>query len=498
MELLRAVGLTKGYPGVQALAGVDFDLRAGEVHALVGENGAGKSTLIRLLCGAAEPDSGHIEVGDATYRALDPALAQQQGIAVIHQHPALFGALSVAENLALGLEPPRLWRRVDHRERRRRAVEVLQVLGADLPVDAPVAELSVAQRHLVALARAISAEARVFILDEPTACLPSPEVARLHEVVRTLRERGAGVIYITHRLEELPVLADRVTVLRDGRSVATRPWAELDTGELIRLMVGRDLGSEYPARQTALGDVLLSVRDLACEPAGLAGVSFDLRAGEILGLAGLVGSGRSELVRALFGLTPATSGQIVWRGRPVAVDSVAGAMALGFAMVPEDRRRHGVIGAMSVIENTTLAHLAHLRRHGLLNRAAEHEATAELAARLAVKTPSLDAPVGNLSGGNQQKVALARGLVTGPQVILVDEPTQGVDVGAKAEIHQLLSQLAEAGCALIVVSSEMAEVLGLADRVLVMRGGRPAALLDRAVATPERVLALAFGQEVAA
>ncbi|MCC7495246.1 MAG: sugar ABC transporter ATP-binding protein [Fimbriimonadaceae bacterium] len=496
--LVAAVGVRRAYPGVQALAGVDFAVAAGEVHALVGENGAGKSTLIRLLTGAEQPDQGHLTLHGTVVSGLTPDTARAAGIAVIYQQPTLFGSLTVAENLALGLEPTGLWRRVDPRARRARARELLARLDCDLDPDRSTSSLSMAEQQLVALARALGAQARVLILDEPTACLPDREAHRLLGLLRQLRTAGVGIVYITHRLDELAGRADRVTVLRDGRSVGCLPAAEAGPAELIRRMVGREVGLEYPPRDTAPGEVLLQVDHLTSAAGGLRASSLELRRGEILGLAGLVGAGRTELARTLFGLTPADGGRILVHGRPVSIRSPRDAVALGLAYLPEDRRRHGVVGALSCLANITLASLATFTRRGLLQPVAELQAAAPFGERLAIRTPSWHTPVGSLSGGNQQKVALARWLLREPDLIIVDEPTQGIDVGAKAEIHRLLSDLAAAGKAVLLIASELPEVLGLSDRVAVMAGGRIVATLDRAAATPERVLALALGQEVPA
>jgi len=496
MPLLRAADIEKHYPGVRALAGVTFEVEAGEIHALVGENGAGKSTLIKVITGAVQPERGTLEFAGQRLTGHDPRSSKALGIAAIYQQPALFATLTVAENLSLGSEPGGLWRRIDWRARRRRAGELLTRVGAAIDPDRPVSSLSMPEQQWLEIARAIGSRAKLLILDEPTACLPEEQVRQLFEVVRGLRAEGLGLVYISHRLDELFELADRVTVLRDGATVATHRMSEVTKDDLIRLMVGRELSALFPTRSAAFdpaAPVLLGVRGLTCQASGLRDVSFELRAGEILGLAGLVGSGRTELARALFGLTPADGGQVTLAGRELAIDSPSTAIAAGLAYVPEDRRRHGIVGELSNQYNTTLATLDRMTRGGLLDTSGEERTTLELATRLDVRTPSFHTATGNLSGGNQQKVALARWLAADPAVIIVDEPTQGVDVGAKAEIHRILADLADQGKGVLLISSELAEVLGLADRVGVMSGGRLVALLDRAEATQERVLSLALG-----
>ena len=499
VDILRAVDIDKRFPGVRALHQVRLSVRAGEIHALVGENGAGKSTLIRILTGAEQPDSGYVELHGQRLSHHSPDGSRRLGISVIYQQPTLFPTLSIVENLALGQEPARLWRRLDHRARRARARELLERIGAGgLDLEQPAESLSMAAQQRVAIAAALGAEAKLLILDEPTACLPVQDAARLHELLRQLRAEGVGLIYITHRLEELPGLADRVTVLRGGETVTTLDIAAAEPATLIRHMVGRDIEYATRTRSTTTDEIALEVRDLGCREAGLQDISFELHRGEIYGLAGLVGAGRTELAGTLFGLTPADAGQVMIHGQPVTIDNPARAIAHGLAYVPEDRRRHGVIGAMSTVQNVSLASLDQVSRHGLIDRSAEQRLAAPLAARLDLRAPSLETPVGVLSGGNQQKVALARWLATGAQVLLVDEPTQGIDIGAKSEIHGVLDELAAAGAAILLISSELPELLALSDRLGVMCGGRLVAELTRAEADPERILALAMGQTVEA
>ncbi len=491
--LLRVSDVCKSFAGVHALQNVSFELRSGEIHALVGENGAGKSTLIKIVTGAYQADAGELEIGGQRLAENDPLRSRALGIAAIYQQPALFPDLTVAENIALGLEPGGPWRRVRWGERRRRARALLERIGAMIDPDTVVRGLTMPEQQLVEIARALGAEARVLILDEPTASLSEREVERLLRLIRDLRGQGVGMIYVSHRLDELFQVADRVTVLRDGRLVTTQDMAGLSRGELIRLMVGRELTTVFPKQEVALGAVVLELRGVGCRDSGVRDVSLSVRAGEIVGLAGLVGAGRTELARVLFGLTPADAGEIVLTGKRVMIDSPARAVELGIAYVPEDRRRHGVILEMPVAPNTSLAILKKISTFGWVDRQRERNVAASFVQRLGIKTASLDAPVGELSGGNQQKVAVARWLATEPRVLILDEPTQGVDVGAKAEIHRLMGELAGRGLAIVMISSELPEVLGMSDRIAVMQAGSIVGVLDRAKATQEQVLALALG-----
>jgi len=491
--IVRIQGLDKSFGGVTALSSVSFEVRPGEVHALVGENGAGKSTLIKILSGAHRPDRGVLEVMGRRVERLDPQLARSLGITVIYQQPALLPDLSVAENVAFGTELGHPLRRVDWADRRRRASALLGRMGLAIDPDTPVRQLSMSEKQLVEIARALGGEARMLILDEPTASLSAPEVRRLLQIVRELRGAGLGIVYVSHRLEEVFEIADRVTVLRDGAVVAVRRAEELGRPELIRLMVGRELSTGFPRRAVARGDTVLDARGVGCAASGIADASFTVHAGEILGLFGLVNSGRTELARILFGITPADRGALLLRGAPVRIGSPRQAVEHGIAYVPEDRRQHGVVPEMSVAANVTLSILRSMSRGGFLDVAREKAISRAHVDRFAVKTPSLATEVGTLSGGNQQKVALARWLATEPRVLILDEPTQGIDVGAKAEVHAVMNELAERGLALILISSELPEILGMSDRIAVMSEGRIAGVLDRAEATPESLLSLALG-----
>ncbi len=495
-DLLRATQLTKSFGAVRALRGVSFDLRAGEVHALLGENGAGKSTLIKVITGAHAPDSGSLEVGGKTVNHFNPREAHRRGIACIYQQPALFPDLSVAENIALRLETPRAWRRVRSASRIARARELLTRIGADIEPRREVRYLSMPEQQLVEIACAIGSGARVVIMDEPTASLTQNEQHLLFAVVRDLRASGVGVIYISHRLEEIFALADRVTVLRDGESVGTNALDSMNESSLIAMMVGREVSHTFPTAEGAPGDVALSLHELGCSASGVHGVSLDVRAGEIVGLAGLVGAGRTELARVLFGLTPADRGEILLNGERVVVADPRTAIAHGVAYVPEDRRRHGVILEMPIAQNMSMAIHGLIFPGGWLRVAAELRLADEFIASLDIKAAGPGAPGASLSGGNQQKVSVARWLATKPRVLILDEPTQGVDVGAKSEIHRIIRQLAQDGLAVLMISSDLPEVLGMSDRIAVMRGGTITTLLD-GKPDAHTVMAAALGKEAA-
>lgn len=495
-----------------ALRNVSFDLRAGEVHALLGENGAGKSTLIKIITGAHQPDGGSLAIEGKPVRHFSPVAALALGIACVYQQPALFPDLTVAENIALRLEPVAAWRWVTWSERRRRAEALLRQIGADIAPDAEVRMLSMPEQQLVEIACALGAGARVVIMDEPTASLTRTEQDRLHGIVRGLRAQGVGVIYISHRLEEVFALADRVTVLRDGETVATRtvnpgppqatspstlvPGADAvpvtEESELIRLMVGREISQLFPPAEGPPGKVILSLHHVSCAVSGVRTVSLEVRAGEIVGLAGLVGAGRTELARVLFGLTPADSGEIYLEGNRVEIHSPGEAVTQGIAYVPEDRRRHGVILDLPIAHNMTLAIHSRIFPGTWLRPDKERELAQEFIDDLTVATTGPDAPVKTLSGGNQQKVAVARWLATRPRLLILDEPTQGVDVGAKSEIHRLIRKLAGQGIAVLMISSDLPEILGMSDRIGVMRGGSLTAWLP-GTADARTVMSAALG-----
>ncbi len=485
--VLRLQDVSKAFPGVQALRGVQFDVRAGEVHALLGENGAGKSTLIKIVSGVYRPDSGSIVLDGQPVQLHSPHEAQRAGIATIYQELLLFPELTVAENIFMGHAPRRAWGGIDWRAAATGARQILASLDIhDLDVEAPVGALSVGNRQRVEIAKALSQKARILIMDEPTAALTQADVERLFAIVRRLRERGVGVVYISHRMAEVFALADRVTVLRDGAYVGTRDAAQTGEGELITMMVGRTIDQLFPKSDVPIGMPVLEVEDLSLAGV-LDGVSLTVRAGEIVGLAGLVGSGRSELAQTIFGIAPATSGTIRVAGELVRIDSAATATRLGIAYVPEDRATQGLIRPMRIRENLSLAVLGELARRWFVDRAAEMRLAEDAIRRFSIRAPGPEQIVGKLSGGNQQKVVLGKWLATKPRVLIMDEPTRGIDVGAKAEIHRLMTELAGQGLAILMISSELPEVLGMSDRVLVMREGRLVAELPRADATQEAV-----------
>jgi rhamnose transport system ATP-binding protein len=494
--LLAASLITKSYAGVRALSGVSFEVHDGEVHALVGENGAGKSTLIKVMTGAVAPDSGTLTVAGHTVASMSPAAARALGIAAIYQQPALFPHLTVAENMAFALEPRTAWRRIDWNSRRREARDLLMRVGARIDADRLVDTLSMPEQQLVEIAKAIGSSARVLIMDEPTASLSEREVARLFEVVARLKSEKVGIIYISHRLEEILSIADRVTVLRDGSTVGTYARDGLQRSTLINLMIGRELSAIFPTRTSEaapLGDIALELRGVTSRSAGVHDVSLHVRRGEIVGVAGLVGSGRTELAQTVFGLEPLDSGEVLVHGRAVDVRSPAAAIDAGIGYLPEDRKQHGVVPEMAIDENMSLANLPAVSRGGLIDRLRERVQAEGYIGQLRIKTSSAACEVESLSGGNQQKVALARWLAIAPKVLILDEPTQGVDVGSKSEIHALMRELAQRGLAVVMISSELPEILGMSDRVAVMRGGTIAGVLTRAEATQERVLAMALG-----
>lgn len=491
--LLKAENVQKSYSGVQALKSASFELRAGEVHALVGENGAGKSTFIKILTGAVEADAGRIEIAGKSVTENSPVYAKSLGVAAIYQQPALFPELSVAENIALGQEKTGWFGKVNWRERRERAARLLGEVGAKISPETTAGELSMPQQQLVEIARALGANARILILDEPTASLSEEDTNNLFRVIRDLKSKGVGMIYISHRLEELPAIADRVTVLRDGNTIETREMSDVSREELIRLMVGRELSQVFPKKHVKLGEIVLEMKNLGYRKAGIKNISLAVRAGEIVGIAGLVGAGRTEFARAIFGLDSADSGEILLHGKPIRTTHPQDAIRNKIAYLPEDRRKHGVILDLPISSNITLASLKILSGRGGIDFRRERELAAEYTRRLGVKTPSIHDSVSTLSGGNQQKVALSRWLITHPSVLILDEPTQGIDVGAKAEIHALMTELAGQGVAILMISSELPEILGMSDRIAVMQGGTIVKILEGEKTTQAEILALALG-----
>ncbi|MCC3777225.1 sugar ABC transporter ATP-binding protein [Streptomyces sp. UNOB3_S3] len=489
-ELLRVEGVVKSFPGVRALDGVSLSVRAGEVHVLLGENGAGKSTLIKTLAGVHRPDAGRILADGEEVTIRSGRDAERLGIATIHQEFTLVPGLTVAENLFLGRQPRTALGLIDRRALRRNAAALLRRVRLDVPPTTPVAKLGVAQRQMVEIAKALSLDARVLIMDEPTAVLTAEETGTLFGIVRELRADGAGIVFITHHLEEITALGDRVTVLRDGRSVAEVP-ASTPEDELIRLMVGRDITDRYPRERPAEpGAPLLRVRGLTRRGA-FTDVGFDIRAGEVVGLAGLVGAGRTEVARAVFGADRYDTGTVEIDGERLPPGDVRAAMRAGVGLVPEDRKGQGLVLGASLGDNLTLARLDRDTRLGLVDRRAQRQTATAVADRLKVRHSGLDREARTLSGGNQQKIVIGKWLLAGARLLILDEPTRGIDVGAKVEIYRLVNELTAAGHAVLLISSDLPEVLGMSDRVLVMAQGRLTGELEAETATQDAVMELA-------
>jgi rhamnose transport system ATP-binding protein len=485
--LLELKHISKTFPGVQALDDVQFDICAGEVHALLGENGAGKSTLIKIASGVYQADAGEILVSGEPVHFHNPNDAQRHGIATIYQELLLYPELTVAENIFMGHAPRNGLGAIRWGAMREKADEILASLNIhDLDVTRKVGTLTVGNRQRVEIAKALSLNARILIMDEPTASLTEADVERLFSIMKLLKERGVGIIYISHRLPEVFEMGDRVTVLRDGKYILTKPVAETNEAELISRMVGRTIENLYPKIDTSVGKVVLEVRSLNRKPL-THDVSIQLREGEIVGMAGLVGSGRSETAQVIFGITPAQSGTMQINGKTVKIKSPGEAMRHGIAYLPEDRGTQGLIRPMDVRENTSLTVLRLLSRATFINRPKETRLALDTIEKLNIRTYGPQQIVGKLSGGNQQKVVVGKWLATIPQVLIMDEPTRGIDVGAKAEIHRLMSELAQRGMAILMISSELPEVLGMSDRILVMREGRIVAEFSREEATQENI-----------
>jgi len=485
-------GISKRFPGVTALDQVSFTIERGECHALLGENGAGKSTLGKILAGLYRPDGGRVLIDGREAPLHSPRDAAQAGVGIVHQELVFCPNLSVAENLCLHDLPRRGWV-VDRREMRQRARRMLAEIGLEVDVDQPLAALSIGQEQMVQIAAAVGRGARILVFDEPTSSLGRGETARLFDLIRRLQARGTTIIYVSHRLEEIFELCQTVTVLRDGRHVATRPIGAVDHDTLVRLMVGREIaaasatclsgpGDEFPPRE------LLRVENFS-SPGKFSGVEFKLRSGEIMGFAGLVGAGRTEIAEALFGLDRRVTGDVWLEGKRVRLDSPRTAQRLGVGLIPEDRKRHGLVLSMNVRENLTLPILERFRRLlGRADRQAERAVAERYCRQLRVRAPSVETGVLSLSGGNQQKVVLAKWMAAGGRVLLIDEPTRGVDVGAKQEIHELIRELSRSGVGVLLISSDLPELLALSDRVAVLRQGRMAVELSREAADPESVL----------
>jgi ABC-type sugar transport system ATPase subunit len=502
VPLVRMAGITKRFGSVEVLHDAELEVRAGEVHILAGENGAGKSTLIKILAGVYQDYAGTIEIDGRPVRPRSPLEANALGVAVIHQELSLVPPMSVADNIFLG-RPLQRAGFVRRRSQQAEARALLEQLGLQIDVDCPVEDLPIATQQLVEIAKALSHRARVLVMDEPTSALSAPEVRKLFALIDRLKRQGCGIIYITHKMEEIVEIGDRITVLRDGRFVGTAPAAELPPAKLVRWMVGREVDQQFPRHVPRLGRPRLRIEDFVVRVGGyggrptLDGVSLCVRAGEILGLAGLQGSGASELLAGLFGAYGKRAQGRVWLdGQPLGIRSPREAIRKGLALLGSDRKTTGLVLSMSVVANATLADLPRLAAWGWLRPRREREITARLGRALNLRAASLDMEAGELSGGNQQKVVLAKWLQTGPKVLLLDEPTRGVDVGAKHEIYQLMNEWTSHAVAIILTTSEMPELLAMSDRIVVLHRGRVTAELSRDQATPDRVLEAAMGKQM--
>ena len=488
--ILELKKISKSFSGVEVLHEVSFALRSGEVHALLGENGAGKSTLVKIITGVYHPDMGEVLLNGEHVHFSDARESRQAGIAAIYQELSLFPDLDVAENIFAGRQPLTTGGRVDWRKLYAEAGKLLESLGVKLDLKQKARTLSIAQQQMVEIARAFSINARILIMDEPTSSLTLHEVDDLFRLVRRLRAEGTAIIFISHRLEELFALADRVTVLRDGSYVDTRSIKDVTRDDLIRMMVGRTITNLFPKQDVRAGDVVLKVESLT-RAGSFYDVSFDLRRGEILGLAGLVGAGRTNVARAIFGVEPPTAGRIQVEGRQVAITSPQQAIKLGLAYVPEDRQLHGLIPAMPLTPNISLPMLPHYSQMGWLQDRLERKSAYEAACQMEVRANNVWQLARELSGGNQQKVVLAKWLSTNPRILILDEPTRGIDVGTKAAVHGLMSKLAAEGMGILMISSELPEILGMSDRVIVMREGHVTGQFSRAEATQENIISAA-------
>jgi len=494
--LVELRGIAKSYGGVQALEDVSFEIHAEMIHALVGENGAGKSTLVKILTGVVQPDEGQLLVDGELQRIGDPQTAHRLGIVAMYQEPTVFPDLTVAENVFAGRSPRTGLRTVDWGAMRSQTARILDDLGVDFGPTTPVRGLGVADRQLLEIAKALSSSARLLIMDEPTAALSPHQDDSLFATVRRLRGRGVAVVFISHRLEEVAAIADTVTVLRDGHHITTRPGAELPHGEIVRLMVGRSLDALFPKEEAEIGDVVLRAEGLTRRGV-FSGISFELRRGEIVGLAGFVGSGRTEVARSIFGLDRLDRGKLWIEGRSFTPRSPRAALRRGLAYLPEDRLQQGLVQPMSVGENVSMAVLPAVSPGGFLRPGRERALAQRFMDELRIKATSPAQVVRSLSGGNQQKVVLGKWLAASPRILLLDEPTHGVDVGTKADVHRTISQLAGEGLSILLISSELPELLGMSDRILVMREGRLVGELARDQATEERIISAAAGVQEA-
>jgi rhamnose transport system ATP-binding protein len=493
-EVLSVENAVKNFGGVKALVAASLTLYSGEIHALLGENGAGKSTLLKAFAGVHALDAGEIILNGKPFIQGSTRLAREQGIAVIYQEPNLFPDLTLAENVFAGRQPIK-GGSVDWRYMNEEAARLFSQLGVSLNPKTRARGLSIADQQIVEIAKAISTQANVIVMDEPTAALSSKEVERLFSVARNLRDQGCAVVFVSHRLDEVFALCDRLTIMRDGSTVHKELISKMSEAEVIRAMVGRDVSELFPKLETTIGNVVLSVRNLARD-GQFEDISFDVHEGEIVALAGLVGSGRSEVARAVFGVDAHNYGTVSMHGKKLANHSPSEAMSAGIALVPEDRRLQGLFMPTSISKNAAVTSLGRIRKSFLISQKAEQALSEQWTQVMQTKFANIDDPVERLSGGNQQKVVLAKWLATDPKLLIVDEPTRGIDVGTKSEVHRLLSQKAKEGLAVLMISSELPEVLGMADRVLVMREGRIVKEFTRAEATSEKVIAAATGAVV--
>jgi ribose transport system ATP-binding protein len=490
--ILKLNHISKLYPGVVALDNMNMEFREGEVHAIVGENGAGKSTMIKTISGAIEPSQGTIEICGETFEKLTPKLSRQKGVAVIYQEFTLVPVLSAAENIFMG-EYMLKGMVLDRKSMEAKASELFERLHVKIDPKAKVADLTTGFQQIVEIAKAISKDAKILIMDEPSAPLTIAEVEAMYEIVDRLKAEGVTILYISHRMEEIFRLSDRVTVIRDGKYITTVNTEETSKQELIKLMVGRELNESYPVREKPPTETLMKLNRVCGN--GVKDISFDIKRGEILGLGGLVGAGRTELAQLLFGSEKITSGEIVYKGKPLHAKNCRQAIEAGIAMIPEDRKRHGVVLDMSIRENTTMPCLRRISNHSVIKPKREVEVTEKYEKSLRIKTPTMEQLVKNLSGGNQQKVVLAKWLAMDPEVIIFDEPTRGIDVGAKQEIYDIMNDLANQGKAIVMISSDMEELIGMSDRVVVLCKGRMAGSLSREEISQESILMKAAGAE---
>ncbi|MDO4651083.1 MAG: sugar ABC transporter ATP-binding protein [Eubacteriales bacterium] len=490
--ILRLNHISKLYPGVVALDDMSMEFREGEVHAIVGENGAGKSTMIKTISGAIEPTQGTIEICGETFDKLNPKLSRQKGVAVIYQEFTLVPVLSAADNIFMG-EYMMNGLVLDRKSMEERARELFDRLHVKIDPNVKVADLTTGFQQIVEIAKAISKDAKILIMDEPSAPLTITEVEAMYEIVERLKAEGVTILYISHRMEEIFRLSDRVSVIRDGKYIATMNTADTDKQELIKLMVGRELNETYPTRKDEPGETIMKLNNVSGN--GVKDISFEVKRGEILGLGGLVGAGRTELAQLIFGSEHMTSGEIIYKGKPLEIKNCEQAIKAGISMIPEDRKRHGVILDMTIKENATMPVLKRISRRGVLSEQKQIEVTETYEKSLQIKTPSINQLVKNLSGGNQQKVVLAKWLAMNPDVIIFDEPTRGIDVGAKQEIYEIMNDLANEGKAIIMISSDMEELIGMSDRIIVLCKGRLAGSLNKEEISQESILMKAAGAE---